>query len=156
MVPSEYKEYFNLLQETICEFIQWFILDIPNSEKIWFILYLFEMFLIGILALLGICTTLYMLITLGATLVKKFKIGAIIGFIVGADYVFSIISVAAGISFTLWIEATSYLFADKINSDTAFWIILFMFFALIVILSTVITLFVNITQGLIDRKLNLQ
>ena len=156
MVPSEHKEYFNLLQETICEFTQWFILDIPNSEKIWFILYLFEMFLIGILALLGICTTLYMLITLGATLVKKFKIGAIIGFIVGADYVFSIISVAAGISFTLWIEAASYLFEDKTNGTTGFWIILFMFFALIVILSTVITLFVNITQGLIDRKLNLQ
>ena len=156
MVPSEYKEYHNLFQELICEFAQWYILDIPNSEKIWFILYVFEMFVLGILALLGICVTLYMLITLGATLVKKFKIGAIIGFIVGADYVFSILSVASGISFVLWVDAASFLFAYKINEITTFWIILFMLLLLITIVFAVITLFINITQSLIDRKLNLQ
>ncbi len=156
MIPSEYKEYYNLFHEFICRFIQWFVLDIPDSEKIWSILYLFETFLIGIILLLALCMTLYMLITLGATLVKKFKVGAIIGFIVGADYAFSILMVGSSISFMLWLESVSYLFDETISSSVSLLVVFLIFLSVIFILFTVISLFYNITQGLIDRKLNLQ
>ena len=156
MIPSEHKEYYNLFHEFICRFVQWFVLDIPNSEKIWFILYIFEAFITGILLLLALCITLYMLITLGATLVKKFKVGAIIGFIVGADYVFSILMVGSSISFMLWLESVSYLFGETISTSMVLLIVFLIFLSVVFIVSSVLSLFYNITQGLIDRKLNLQ
>ena len=126
------------------------------KERVWVITYILELFVIGVLAFFVICIGLYMLITLGATLVKKFKVGAIIGFIVGADYACSILSVTGSISVSIWINATSYLFADKVNEDIYFYTLFFGLLMLIFMLLSTVALFYNITQGLIDRKLNLQ
>ena len=156
MVPSEYKEYSNLLEELVIEFKNWYILEITDSDKVWLATYFIQAIIFGVLYLLACCTTLFMLITLGATLAKKFKVGAIIGFIVGADYVFSILSVATMISLSLWMNAATHLYFDKMSDTAGFSFIFLLLLLFIIILSSVIILFVNITQGLIDRKLNMQ
>ena len=155
MIPSQHKEFNNVFYEFIFEFKEFFF-NVPINERIWISVYLIEFLIISILLLLALCVVLYMLITLGATLVKKFKIGAIIGFMVLADYIYSILFVGSGISFVLWFNAGTYLYGEKLSETNTFFLIFFVMILISIMISTVVLLFVNITQGLINRKLNLQ
>ena len=150
IVPSTSDEHVNILGEIIEDFIEFFTY-LSLTDVIWAIVYIIEAVIIMALVELSSILLLYMLITLGSVAVKKLKAVATVGFIVGAGYVLSALLIPAIFAFALWSEAANYLYNDFFNETHVSLILLLICTAL----GTASALFANVTQGCIDRKLNL-
>ena len=154
IVPAYDDVHFSALGSIIADIIT-FIGDIPKNELIWFVVYVAEICLLGFLFVLSGVLLLYMLITLGSTAVKKFKAAATVGFLVGANYVLSALLVPSFLAFGLWFSAAMHLYEETMNGTAGFTFVALILFFGCILFATASALFFNITQGCLERKLNL-
>ena len=154
IVPAYDEVHFSALGSVIADIII-FIKDIPKNELIWFVIYVVEICLMGFLFILSGVLLLYMLITLGSTAVKKFKAAATVGFLVGANYVLSALIVPSILAFGLWFSAAMHLYEENMSDMAGFSLIALILFFGCILFATASALFFNITQGCLERKLNL-
>lgn len=154
IVPAGDGVHLNALTEFIADVAE-FVRTTPTNELVWYIIYAAELLVIAFLLMLSGTLLLYMLITLGSAVVKKLKVVATIGFLVGANYVISAVLIPTVMAFDLWLRAGLYLFDTTLSQTAGFALGALLFLFVAVVLATVSILFNNVTQGCLERKLNL-
>lgn len=150
IVPSTSNNYTTVFGEVVGNFIA-LLKELNRSDIVWLTTYIVEIILLVALLELSGILLLYMLITLGSVVVKKFKVAATVGFLVGANYVLSALLIPAILAFVLWNDAASHLYGEFFMEP---YVAVILFFCSVV-LGTASALFANVTQGCIERKLNL-
>ncbi len=123
--------------------------DIP---WLWILLYILEgLAIMFVSTLLGI-VSMYLIITIGGTIVRKHKIIATIGIGYGAYLAISILSYIFTIFFTMYFLSALILFSGPTN------MLLLIFFALALVIVVMVSLTIALALfnlKLIERKLNL-
>lgn len=150
IVPAPGSGYKTLFGELVGEFIE-LVKEIKWVERIWLFTYILELIVLFGLLELSSVLLLYMLITLGSVAVKKLKAVATVGFIVGASYVLSALLIPAIMAVALWNEAAVHLYGDFWNEPQIALVLLIC----CAVTGTACALFANVTQGCINRRLNL-
>ena len=154
IVPAGDGVHLNALTEFIADVAE-FVRTTPANELVWYIIYAAELLVIAFLLMLSGTLLLYMLITLGSAVVKKLKVVATIGFLGGANYVISAVLIPTVMAFDQWLRSGLYLIDTTLSQIAGFALGALLFLFVAVVLATVSILFNNVTQGCLERKLNL-
>ena len=127
-------------------------IETPENLKGWLFFYILEFIAIILSSsLLGI-VSLYLIITIGATIVRKHKIIATIGIGYGSYMVFSIFSYILSFGFALYVVSALTLFP----APTSVPLLIFLALALAIVVICALAIgIILINLKLIERKLNL-
>lgn len=154
MAPSDKGSQTPLLFAIAQEFFT-FLFDVQTS-RIWVVLYILLFLIISVLYSVLSTLLTYLFITIGATVVKKYKLLATIGLMYASSFVASMVMIPLFILIVIWtgsvIEISSFHNTEILSN--LFLTCMFLFVATGI--STAIVAIYSVITGTLERKLNLQ
>lgn len=154
IAPTEKGSFTPLIVDVFSNISEIFT-DVFASSGLWLVLDIILVAIILILASVSSIIMTYLFITIGATIVKKHKLITTIGLMYGSSFVCSMFIIPAfilGIMFFASIDVVSTVYYSALFNP----FLSLIFFLIVAVFLTIISLVSFIITGTLERKLNLQ